>query len=246
MLNAVITAGGRVDGPFAERIGTTVKALAPLGERRMIDAAIDAARGAGAEAVAVVGGAEVGAHCGARVDRMIDESSDGAENARRALGAFSGARLLYLTSDLPFVDASGLRAFVAGARDAVAAMPLADSATYEERFRDAPPHVMELGGERFANGSVFLLDGGALQAVTRLAGAFFNARKAPWRLAALCGPPLLLRYALRRLRVADLEARAARLLGGPVRAVRGCDPGLCYDVDSLEEWEYAARWPVQA
>jgi len=246
VLSAVITAGGRVEGAFAERIGTPIKALAPLGERRMIDAAIDAARGAGAEAIAVVGGAEVRAHCGARVERVIDEAPDGAENARRALGAFPGARLIYLTSDLPFVSAAALRSFIATSEDALAAMPLADARSYEERFPGAPPHVMELGGERFANGSVFVLDPQINEAMLRLAGTFFNARKELWRMAALCGPALLVRFVLRRLRIVDIEARGTRVLGGRVRAVRGCDPSLCYDVDALEEWEYAVRWPVPA
>lgn len=240
-LHAVITAGGRVDGAFASRIGTDVKALAPLGARRLIDASIDAARGAGVAAIAVVGGAAVAAHCAGRVERVVPESADGAENVRRALDAFPGASLLYLTSDLPFVDTAGVRDFVARSAGAALAMPLADPDAYARAFPGAPPHVMRLGGERFANGSVFIIDARALDAVRRVAGAFFDARKAPWRLAALCGPALMLRYACGKLRVEDLEARAEHVLGGTVRAVRGAAPGLCYDVDTVEEWEYAAR-----
>jgi hypothetical protein len=39
--------------------------------------------------------------------------------------------------------------------------------------------------------------------------------------------------------VEDVEAYARRVLGIPVGAVRGADPGLCYDVDTLEEYRYA-------
>jgi len=66
-VNAVITAGARVDGEFAGRIGTDVKALARIGNRTMLQASIEAARGAGATRIAVVGGAEIRAACGERV-----------------------------------------------------------------------------------------------------------------------------------------------------------------------------------
>lgn len=90
MLHAVITAGGRVEGAFARSIGTDVKALAPLGSRRLIDAAIEAARGAGAEAIAVVGGEAVRAHCGDRIERFIDEALEGARTRAARCALFRG------------------------------------------------------------------------------------------------------------------------------------------------------------
>jgi CTP:molybdopterin cytidylyltransferase MocA len=239
VLYAVITAGGRVDGEFARTIQTDVKALAPVGSRRLIDAALDAARGIEVAAIAVVGGPEVRRHCGDRVERVIDAAEDGAQNIQKALRAFPGCDLVYLTSDLPFIEAGGLRDFVDRAQGCAAAMPLADAAVYERAFPGAPGRPMSLGGERFASGTVFLFAAAAAGEIERLAGAFFDARKSRLRLARLCGPGLLLRYLLGTLRVSDLEARASRVLGGPVRAVRGSSPGLCYDVDRLEDWEYA-------
>lgn len=228
-----------VDDSFADAIGTRVKALAALGAGRLIDPAIAAARAIGVAAIAIVGGPEVRAHCEGRVERIIDASPDGTENIRRALRAFPGDDLLYLTSDLPFVDADGLADFVERARGALAAMPLAGAEAYDARFPHAPGRIMTLGGERLASGAVFFLAGQGIGAIERLAGSFFHARKSPLRMASLCGTGLLLRYAVKRLRIADIEARAARVLGGPVRAVRDASPGLCYDVDALEDWEYA-------
>jgi GTP:adenosylcobinamide-phosphate guanylyltransferase len=239
VLYAVITAGGRVDGTFAQAIGTDVKALAPVGSRCLIDAAIEAARGIGVEAIAVVGGDAVREHCGSRVELIVDESNDGGENARRALRAFPGHDVLYLTSDVPFLSVDGLRDFVARSEGFVASLPLAGADAYERRFAGAPDHTMTLGGERFASGTVFVMRQPAIERIAALAGSFFNARKSAWQLATLCGPILLAKYALSRLRVADIEHRAARILGGPVRAIRDASPGLCYDVDNLEEWDYA-------
>jgi hypothetical protein len=239
VLHAVITAGGRVSGDFARAIGTDVKAMAPLGSRRLIDASIDAARGIGVAAIAVVGGPEVRQYCAARVERVIDASADGTENIRKALRAFPDVDLVYLTSDVPFIDPEGLRDFVVRSNGALVTMPLADPAAYERRFPEGPGELMKLGGERFASGTAFFLAARSIPQIEALAGAFFDARKSPLGLARLCGPVLLLRYLVKRLRVGDVEARASRLFGGPVRAVRGASPGLCYDVDALEDWEYA-------
>lgn len=118
-------------------------------------------------------------------------------------------------------------------------MPLADAEGYARRFPQAPERTMTIGGERFASGTVFVIRAQAIAEIEQVAAAFFAARKSVWRMASLCGPGLLIRLALRRLQVAHIEARASRVLGGPVRAVRNASPGLCYDVDTLDEWEYA-------
>ena len=238
-VNAVITAGGLVDGDFASRIGTDVKALAPLGQTTLLDLAIDAARGAGAQRIAVVGGEAVRERFDSKVDHIIDAAAEGSENVMRALAAWPSSPLLYLTSDLPFVSADGVRAFLDRSAQYCVTMPLAEAHAYERRFPDAPGHVVELGGERVANGNVFYLAPQAIEPVRRWATRFFDARKSKLRMAILLGIPLLLRFAARSLTIEAIERKAGRTLGVPVRAIRDADPGICYDVDTLAEYEYA-------
>ncbi|MEO6989896.1 MAG: NTP transferase domain-containing protein [Candidatus Baltobacteraceae bacterium] len=238
-LVAAITAGGRVDGRLAERMGTTIKALAPLGGRRLIDAALGAARAAGAVRIAVVGGEDVRAYCGERIDVALDESESGEENLHQAL-AFAGERaLLLLTSDLPFVEGDGVRRFLDATRDCDLAMPLANACDYAAKFPNAPSHMVTLAGERVANGSGFYFGPGVAPRVIEIATKLFAARKSLFRMAALVGPVLLGRFVARRLRIVHLENRAQRLFNLRARAIRDASPGLCYDVDTLEDYEYA-------
>jgi hypothetical protein len=109
------------------------------------------------EAIAVVGGPEVRAYCAGRVDRIVDAAEDGVENIRRALGAFAFERLVYLTSDIPFVDGPGLADFVARSDGSAVTMALGDADAYDAAFPAAPPHAVSLGQERVANGSVFTI-----------------------------------------------------------------------------------------
>lgn len=238
-LAAAITAGGRVHGPFAERIGSDVKALAPFGDRVLIDVAIAAARQAGATRVSVVGPSSVLAHCADAIDEGFDETPTGEGNLRRALAAARADALLFLTSDVPFVDGKTLADFLARCVGADIAMPLAEAADYEAAYPDAPAHVTPIGSERVAGGSVFFLAAGMAPRVADVATRLFAARKSAWAMAVLLGPALLVRFALRRLRIVDVERRAERVLGLRARGIRHASPALCYDIDTLEEYDYA-------
>lgn len=237
---AVITAGGRVDAEFAQTIGTPVKALARIGGKTFLQLTIDALRAVGIERIAVVGGTEVRAACTGAVERVIDESADGAENLRRALHAWDESTpLLYLTSDMPFINADALRAFIARVPEGTLALPLTEWDDFARRFPGAPPFGVTLAREKVVNGGAFAIPAGAQARVERFATRFFDARKSVWRMARLTGPLLLLQFALRRLSVARLESHAQRLLGVPACAVRGAPPELAYDVDILAEYRYA-------
>jgi molybdopterin-guanine dinucleotide biosynthesis protein A len=237
----VITAGGKVDGDFARACGTTVKALAPFGRETMLDRIVGAARAAGAARIAVVGDDEVRAHLGARVEHVIAAAESGTENVARALAAWPGERLLYLTSDIPFATGAAIAAFVAKSAGCGAAMALADDAAYRAAYPGAPEHSVKLGAERFANGSAFVLAPDVAERAVALAQRFFTARKSLVRMAMILGPALIARYAVKRLTVADIEARADRDLGGPCRGIRDASPALCFDVDDVADYRYALR-----
>ncbi|HZO94589.1 MAG TPA: NTP transferase domain-containing protein [Candidatus Baltobacteraceae bacterium] len=238
-MRAVITAGGLVDEAFARAIGTPVKALAPFRDGTLLDVALNACAGAGVDGIAVVGGDDVAAHLRGTGVRTIPAAADGGTNVERALDAWPGERFVYLTSDLPFVAAPDVRDLIARSERVELAMALASAAAYEARFPNAPPHGLALGRERIANGSAFVVGAAAAAPARALAARFFAARKNLLKLAALLGPMMCARFATRTLRIADLEAYASRALGVAVAAVRDCAPGLCYDVDTLAEYEDA-------
>jgi molybdopterin-guanine dinucleotide biosynthesis protein A len=238
-LAAAITAGGRVVGPFAERIGSEIKALAPFGGRLLIDVAIAAARDAGATRISVVGPSPVLAHCAGAIDEGFDETPTGEGNLRCALEAARDDALLFLTSDMPFVDGTTLAEFLARCDGADVAMPLAEAPDYEAAYPDAPAHLTSIGSERVAGGSAFFIGPGAAPRIVDVATRLFAARKSAWAMAVLLGPGLLARYALRRLRVVDIERRAERVLGLRACGIRQASPALCYDIDTLEEYDYA-------
>jgi GTP:adenosylcobinamide-phosphate guanylyltransferase len=240
-VKAVITAGGRVDGAFAEAAGTRVKALAPVRGTTMLARMIDALRAAGVSEIAVVGGDEVRTACAASVDRFVNESPSGSENLLRALRAWpDDERLLYATSDLPYVTAAAIGDFVERVGQGTLAVALTEFGEFDARFPDAPAsYGITLAGERVVNGGLFSIPHGATEKLASMATRFFEARKRPWRMASLVGPAVLIRFLSGRLRVADLETMALHVLQVPAQALRGCAPELAFDVDTAAEYRYA-------
>jgi hypothetical protein len=120
-------------------------------------------------------------------------------------------------------------------------MPLTEHDDFVRRFPDSPPFGITLAGERIVNGGTFVIPAGALERVEHLAATMFDARKAPWQMAKLAGPMFLLRFAMKRLSIAELERRAELLLEIPAIGIRHAAPELAYDADIVEEYLYACE-----
>jgi CTP:molybdopterin cytidylyltransferase MocA len=240
-MRAVITAGGPIDGTYADHASTTLKALAPVRGRTMLAHTLDALRECGLTQIAVVGNDEIRAEC-ERVTpvAMVPDAGTGSGNIIGALGAWPDDDvLLYLTCDMPYIDARVLRWVLERTDSQTLMMPLAEHADFVRRFPDAPPFGITLAGERVVNAGVFHIPAGACARIRRLATTMFEARKAPWKMASIAGLVTLMQFVLGRASVATLEARARRVLGMPVAALRGAPPELAYDADTDAEYVYA-------
>lgn len=243
-MKAVVTAGGRIDGAFAKLAGTHVKALAEVRGTTMLARIIEALRASGVGEIAVIGGDEVRVACAATADRFVNESPSGSENLLRALRAWPGdERVLYATSDLPYVTGAAIRDFAERVGEGAIAVSLSEFGAFTARFPSAPPSGITLAGERVVNGGVFSIPQGAAEKLAGIATRFFEARKRPWRMATLVGPSVLVRFLSGRLRVADLESMALHVLQMPAQALRGCAPELAFDVDTVVDYRYACAQP---
>jgi GTP:adenosylcobinamide-phosphate guanylyltransferase len=245
-MNAVITAGGRVDADYARAAGTDVKALAGVRGETMLARIVAALREAGLKRIAVVGGEEVRRACEASVDLVIPERERGSENIMAALRAWPEycEPLLYATSDMPYATPAAVADFVARVPEGHFAMSLCDFRAFVERFPEAPSGFgISLAGERVVNGGLFVIPAGHGERLAQLAAQFFNARKAPWQMVRLINPGAALRFAFGRLSITHLEAECSRIGGVAASAVRRCAPELSYDADTVAEYEYAVANP---
>ena len=237
--DALITAAGRLTPAEAARFGADIKALVRIGDMTLLEILTGALRRVPQIARLVVVG-PAAARAGADADVWINEGPSGEENVFAALRSARSERALFAASDLPFIGPASLEDLIARApAGADAAYPIFTREEFERAFPGARSSYARLADAEWTGSSVLLLRPAFALRNERLIRRVFAARKSLAALAALLGPVLALRYARNQLRVADVLARAERLTGGSIIAVRGAGPELAMDCDQSADFEYA-------
>ena len=244
----VIPAGGEISAALAERIGSPHRALAPLGASRtpLLQHVVTTLRAAEPDARILCVAPPEAAEVVRGVDLWLPTGGSGPENMRRGLShANPHQPALLCASDLPLITAGAVRAFVQACRPDVqiaAGMVRADA--YRQAFPDAPPSefvtLAETGPVTLAG--LFQIRPDLLTRRAALCDALFAARKSQRRMAGVIGPKLLWQLATRTLRLASLTQRAEQLLGGPAQVILDADPTLACDLDTWDDYTYAATY----
>lgn len=223
--------------------GYLIKALLKIGGRTLLETVLDAVRATGrAERTVIVGSCELQQWLNAPQETLVPELAEAHENLIAGLQAVADyPRVLYITSDLPFVTAEAMNHFLdACPPDVQLCYAIARREVFDARFPHSPSTYARLKDGEFVAGCAVMVEPAALLERAEWIRQVARRRKSLWRLAMLAGWGVLWKYATRRLMVADVERRAERLLGMRCRAVE-CDPELAYDIDTPQEYEYARR-----
>jgi GTP:adenosylcobinamide-phosphate guanylyltransferase len=241
-VNAVITAGGRLEPGDAERYGTDVKALLDVNGRTLLARVIDALRGVQEVGAITVIGPRAVQQCGAAFETWVDEGSTGEENVMRALRAAGDGAALFCASDLPFVTPSAIQGLLALVpAGSAAAYPVFTRREFETAYPGARSSYFKLSDGEWTGASVLVVDSAPLLRRSDLVEGAFRARKNPAALAPMLGASLLMKFVAGGVGVNEVVARATELLGAPVHAIRGADPSLAMDCDSAADIEYARQ-----
>ncbi len=187
--------------------------------------------------IAVVGPHPLPGRVAARVDLAVREQGDLLENVAAGLAALGGDDpVLAAAADIPLLTARAVTAFLdaAAALDGDVWYAAVPNEEVTRTFPDVPKTSVRLREGTFTGGNLVLLRPQAFVRARPLIEQAVDARKRPWELARLFGPATLVALAAGRLRIADLEERAARLAGVRARAVICRDPEIAIDVDRPE------------
>lgn len=106
-----------------------------------------------------------------------------------------------------------------------------EKSTMEARFPGARRSFVPLRGGSFAGGDINMAKVSALQANLPLARQISESRKNVWQQVRLLGFGTLIKFAVRRLTIADAERVASRALGCQGRAIITPYPEMGMDVD---------------
>lgn len=244
-MDAVVTAGGRISGEFAERSGVTVKALLEVGGKPVIHTVIDAIRGVPeVDKIFLVGPAEL-AHSpiASSIDELIPDTGDGAANFIAGVERCSGERALFAASDLPFLTIESIRSFLnLCPPDADFCYPVLRKERFLQAYKTTHSKFVALKEGEFTGGCVFQINPAALLANKDLINRVFTSRKSPFKLASILGWSFCLRLLTHTADIAHCAKRGSELMNSNCRVVVNCPPELAYDMDNPEDYEFALRY----
>ncbi|NNL65313.1 MAG: NTP transferase domain-containing protein [Myxococcales bacterium] len=155
----------------------------------------------------------------------------------------AGSPLLVTTADHPLLSPAMVEHFCDAAERSGAAVAAAvvPESVIRARFPDVRRTFIPLRGEAITGANLFWFASAEAAAAARFWRRTEEVRKQPWRLAALFGPGVWLRFAARRLALDDVTQELSRRIGLPVAAVRLPFAECGLDVDRPADLRLAER-----
>jgi molybdopterin-guanine dinucleotide biosynthesis protein A len=242
---AVVLAGRRNDGHLQSVSSEPWEALIDVAGRPMAARVVDALVAAGVGEVVVVGPDDLAPHLPAGA-RVVAPGRSLLENLERGLEASAtSGPVLVATGDIPLLEAEHVRFFLtqASSHDNYdLAYSIVPRSAVEAVLPGVRRTYVRLAEGTFTGGNLLSLRPAALPALRGLADRVVSLRKAPWRLAGLLGPWLLVRFLLGRVRLAEAEERFSRLGEFVGRAVVVPYAAVGVDVDKASDYALCERW----
>lgn len=245
-MNAVVLAGGPLDDVARLEAGAPNKAFVRIGDRTLVGRTLAPLRASShIERIVVVTPESAWHHADVRdADDLRPDGARITESLRSGLGGLAPDHdVLIVTSDLPILSVAAVDDFVAGVERlrADVVYGCVEQGAHLARFPEVPHTWATMRDGTFCGGGLAAIKPRALPLLERFIERLGAARKHPFKLASLFGWDVLARYAVRRLTIAQAEARASRILGAPVRALVSSYADMAVNVDRVSDVELARR-----
>lgn len=240
-IDAVVLAGGAPDkaDPLLEYAQTEKKALIKIAGKEMVRHVAEAVAGSSRVGrIFVVGlSPEDGVEFAVPVEYveatgcMLDSIVAGME---RVMEVDPGVeRVVIISADIPLLTTEMVDYFIDTCleTDHDLCYTVVEKSAIEARFPGSRRSFVPLRGGSFAGGDINMAKVSALQANLPLARQAMGFRKNIWQQVRLLGFGTLIKFAFRRLTIADVERVASRALGCRGRAIITPYPEMGMDVD---------------
>ncbi|BDG17264.1 NTP transferase domain-containing protein [Thermus brockianus] len=227
-MEAIVLGGG--EEAWARKYGVRSKALVPYRGRPLAAWVLSALAEAGLSVL------YVGENPGLAPPPRLTLPDQGSllANLEAALAHVEG-RVLVATADIPHLTPEAVRFVLERAPEAALVYPIVPKEEVEARFPRTRRTYARLKEGTFTGGNLLLLDKALFFQALPLAKRVVALRKRPLALARLVGLDILLKLLWGRLSLAEVEARASRILGVEARALVTPYPEVGVDVDREEE-----------
>lgn len=240
MATVVVLAGGPHDELAARTPGAPNKAFVEIAGVTLVERTLRALRAAPSVG-RIIAVAPPQTH-GSAALALADECRPDGERIRDSLrsgleGLPLDDEILVSTSDLPVLTVESVEDYIARAREKNADLTYGclEKRTHEAKYPQVPHTWAPLREGTYCGTGFITIRPRAFPSLERFIEQLGQARKNPLHLARLFGIRVLLRFAFRRLSIAQAEARASYVIGAPVRAVISPYAEIGVNVDRLTD-----------
>jgi GTP:adenosylcobinamide-phosphate guanylyltransferase len=246
MVDAIVLAGSRNDGPLKESSPVGYEALIPIGAKIMVEHVVDALLGAGRiRRVLVVGPMEELLPRLTRERVSVADSAGGImENIAAGLNLLSGEkRVLLVTSDIPMLTAGAVDDFLnlCGDMSGDLYYPVITRAVVEKEYPATRRTYVRLKEGIFTGGNLFLINPAVFKRCVENGQKIINLRKSPLGLCHLLGLGFVIKFLMRSLTLREAEEKVSQLLGIRGVVVVSKFPEVGVDVDKPGDLELVLK-----
>jgi GTP:adenosylcobinamide-phosphate guanylyltransferase len=243
--DAVLLAGGRISGKYAQVTGQTIKTLVSInGETCLIRALRALHDSKYINRIIVVGPLSIEPHLTShQVDAFIPEGNSDIDNIFLGVDAIEkSGQFILCCSDMPFIRSQDIDGFIELCLpDVIANYPIFERTVIKQAFPEAKTVYVTLKDGAYTGGNIFLVHTDLFHRYRDIVIRMFHARKSQFRMCRLLGISFILKFLFRQVMVEDVERRAEEILGGKVHAIKTGSPNLGMDIDLLREYSSAIQ-----
>ncbi len=247
-MDCVIAAGGHPQpgSPLYPYTQGKAKAQLDINGRTMLERVVDALQtSTQVDKIVVVGlGSDLGMSFRRPVHHIPDQGgliSNGLAGLDWLLAQQTDPTpyVLFCSADIPAITGAIVDDFIARCQPLTHVMyyNMVTQETIEARYPHSRRTWVRLKGARVAGGDMIILRADLAHSKRPLWEALAQARKHPWQIARIVGFTFLLKFLLRQVSYADIEAAAARILGGPAKIILNPHAEIAMDVDKPHQLE---------
>lgn len=245
MIDALVLAGSRNDGPLRQCSSVPYEAMITIGRKAMVDYVIDALQSSRRIGrIVVLGPSDVPGFC-QRDDVKVVTAEDGLlENVARGVQCLHDSkRILLATCDIPLITPQAIEDFLDRCGNGMAEIyyPVVPREAVEKTFNNVSRTYVTLREGEFTGGNLFLIDPGAVSRCMDVGRQLVAARKSPLRLSRMIGLSFLFRFLLKMVTLQEAQEKASSLLGVKGVVVVTSYPEVGVDVDKPSDLELVCR-----
>jgi hypothetical protein len=247
-IDVILPAGGRLDDHFARVALTENKALIKVQDYMVGMKSVFAAKESSKVGrIILVGPQPVKDALGGMVDAVVNDTGDLTRNIKMAMMELKNMgnisrRVLILTTDLPYVEAKHIDAFLDLCPEtAEISAPIISDEEYLDRFPSSDSTWAKLRDGNWTIGGAYLVNSEAFMRIIPQVEQVVANRKNVFKLAKLLGGGFAWKVLTKSITVPEVVEKVESVIGCKISAVKKAPAELAFDIDDIKDYEYALR-----